>query len=209
MADIGSHWFDMAEHITGLRVTSLSADLQTFHTTRKRPKHSVETFANKLLRPEDYIETAVDTEDFGAVLFRMGARTRGSVTASQVSAGRKNRLSIEIYGTRSSVAWNQERPDELWIGHRDAGNEILIKDPSLLKPAARSYADLPGGHSEGYDDTFKQLFRRFYASISSAESTPEYPQFADGLRQIAILDAALQSHRSRGWVDVPTRDIAR
>jgi predicted dehydrogenase len=96
MADIGSHWFDMAEHVTGLRVTNLCADLQTFHATRKQPKHSVETFANKLLGPEDYIETAVDTEDFGAVIFRMGTRTRGSVTASQVSAGRKNRLSIEI-----------------------------------------------------------------------------------------------------------------
>jgi predicted dehydrogenase len=208
MADIGSHWFDMAEHVTGLRVTSLSADLQTFHKTRKQPKHSVETFANKILSAEDYIETAVDTEDFGAVLFRMGERTRGSVTASQVSAGRKNRLSIEISGTRCSVAWNQERPDELWVGHRDAGNEILIKDPSLLEPAARSYADLPGGHSEGYDDTFKQLFRRFYASIASPRTEPEYPQFADGLRQIAILDAALQSHRSRGWVDVSTHDTA-
>ena len=208
MADIGSHWFDMVEHVTGLRVTSLSADLQTFHKTRKQPNHSVETFANKTLSAEDYIETPVDTEDFGAVLFRMGARTRGSVTASQVSAGRKNRLSIEISGTRCSVAWNQERPDELWVGHRDAGNEILIKDPSLLRPAARSYADLPGGHSEGYDDTFKQLFRRFYASIASPLTEPEYPQFADGLRQIAILDAALQSHRSRGWVDVSTHDTA-
>jgi predicted dehydrogenase len=84
----------------------------------------------------------------------------------------------------------------------------LIKDPSLLEPAARSYADLPGGHSEGYDDTFKQLFRRFYASIASPLTEPEYPQFADGLRQIAILDAALQSHRSRGWVDVSTHDTA-
>ena len=202
MADIGSHWFDMAEHVTGLRVSSLCADLHIFHATRKRAKHSVETFANKLLGPEDYIETAVDTEDFGAVLFRMGAGTRGSVTASQVSAGRKNRLSIEICGTQSSVAWNQERPDELWVGHRDAGNEILIKDPSLLKPEARGYADLPGGHSEGYDDTFKQLFRRFYASIGSP-CMPEYPQFADGLRQLIILDAALQSHRTRSWVDVP------
>ena len=208
MADIGSHWFDMAEHVSGLRVTSLSADLQTFHTIRKQPKHSVETFANKILSAEDYIETAVNTEDFGAVLFRMGGRTRGSVTASQVSAGRKNRLSIEISGTRCSVACNQERPDELWVGHRDAGNEILIKDPSLLEPAARSYADLPGGHSEGYDDTFKQLFRRFYASIASPLTEPEYPQFADGLRQIAILDAALRSHRSRGWVNVPTHDTA-
>jgi predicted dehydrogenase len=203
MADIGSHWFDLAEHVTGLRVSSLCADLQTFHRTRKRPKHSVETFANKLLGPEDYIETAVDTEDFGAVIFHMGARTRGSVTASQVSAGRKNRFNIEIYGTRSSVAWNQERPDELWVGHRDTGNEILIKDPSLLKPQARSYADLPGGHSEGYDDTFKQLFRRFYASIGTGD-TPEYPQFDDGLRQLTILNAVLQSHGARAWVDVPT-----
>ena len=208
MADIGSHWFDMAEHVTGLRLTSLSADLQTFHPTRKQPKQSVETFANKLPGPEDYVEIAVDTEDFGAVIFRMGARTRGSVTVSQVSAGRKNRLSIEIYGTKSSVAWDQERPDELWAGHRDTGNQVFVKDPSLLKPAARSYADLPGGHSEGYDDTFKQLFRRFYAaiaeaSISTAGATPEYPQFVDGLRQLRILNAALHSHRTRGWVDVP------
>jgi predicted dehydrogenase len=202
MADIGSHWFDMAEHVTGLRVTNLCADLQTFHATRKQPKHSVETFANKLLGPEDYIETAVDTEDFGAVIFRMGTRTRGSVTASQVSAGRKNRLSIEIYGTKSSVAWDQERPDELWSGHRDDGNQIFIKDPSLLKPAARTYADLPGGHSEGYDDTFKQVFRRFYASIRTSTSAPEYPQFVDGLRQLRILDAVLESHRALRWTDV-------
>jgi predicted dehydrogenase len=206
MADIGSHWFDLAEHVTGLRVTSLCADLQTFHRVRKQPKHSVETFANKLLGSEDYIETAVETEDFGAVIFHMGARARGSVTASQVSAGRKNRFNIEIYGTRSSVAWNQERPDELWVGHRNTGNEIFIKDPSLLRPGARSYADLPGGHSEGYDDTFKQIFRRFYASIVSRDATPEYPQFVDGLRQLTILDAVLQSHRTRSWIDVPKPD---
>ena len=202
MADIGSHWFDMAEHITGLPLTSLCADLQTFHATRKQPKHSVETFANKLMGPEDYLETPVETEDFGAVVFRMGPRTRGCVTASQVSAGRKNRLSIEIYGTKSSVAWDQERPDELWVGHRDVGNQIFVKDPSLLKPAARSYADLPGGHSEGYDDTFKQVFRRFYASIG-APAAAEYPQFADGLRQLVILNAILESHRNRAWINVP------
>jgi predicted dehydrogenase len=203
MADIGSHWFDMAEHVTGLRVTSLCADLQTFHSTRKQPKHSVETFANKLLGPEDYNVTPVDTEDYGAVIFRMGERTRGSVVASQVSAGRKNRLAIEVYGTEASAAWDQERPNELWIGRRDAGNQIILKDPSLLKPEARSYADLPGGHTEGYDDTFKQTFRRFYASIAAPGITPEYPQFADGLRQLTILQAELESHRTRGWIDLP------
>src|SRR5438128_1617972 len=124
MADIGSHFFDMAEHVTGLRLTSLCADLQTFHAKRKQPKHSVETFANKLMGPEDFIETPVTTEDFGAVIFQMGTRTRGCMSASQVSAGRKNGFRMEIYGSRSSVAWNQERPDELWVGHRDSGNAV-------------------------------------------------------------------------------------
>jgi predicted dehydrogenase len=203
MADIGSHWFDMAEHVTGLRVSSLCADLQTFHATRKQPKGSIETFANKLLDAEDFIETPVDTEDYGAVIFRMGARTCGSVVANQACAGRKNRLSIEVYGTKASAAWNQERPNELWIGSRDRGNQLLLKDPSLLKPEARSYADLPGGHSEGYDDTSKQMLCRFYASIGSPGMIPEYPQFVDGLRQLMILKAELDSHRTHGWVDVP------
>jgi len=129
LADIGSHWCDMAEHVTGLRITSLCADLQTFHKTRKRPKGSIETFAGKTLTPEDYTAVPIDTEDFGAVMFRMGERTRGSFTASQVSAGRKNRLSLEIYGSQAGVAWDQERPDELWIGQRNANNHVIVKDP--------------------------------------------------------------------------------
>ncbi|MFP5227443.1 MAG: Gfo/Idh/MocA family protein [Acidobacteriota bacterium] len=204
MADIGSHWFDMAEHLTGLRVTSLCADLNTVHKTRKQPKGSVETFANKMLSADDVIDTPIDTEDFGAVVFRLGDRARGSMTASQVSAGRKNRLSIEIYGTQSGVAWDQERPDELWIGHRNSANCVIVKDPSLLKPAARGFADLPGGHSEGYDDTFKQVFRRFYASIADAAAPQDYPHFTDGLRQMIILSRELDSSRNRSWIDVPT-----
>jgi len=202
MADIGSHWFDMAEHVTGLRVTSLCADLKTFHSTRREPKRAIETFANKLLGPEDYIERPVDTEDYGAVIFHMGERTRGNVVATQTAAGRKNRLSIEVYGTKASVAWDQERPNELWIGRRDTGNQLLLKDPSLLKPEARGYADLPGGHSEGYDDTTKQMFRRYYSAVSDAGTTPEYPQFSDGLRQLVILKAELESHQKRAWIEV-------
>jgi predicted dehydrogenase len=208
LADIGSHWCDMAEHVTGQRITSLCADLQTFHKTRKRPKGPIETFAGKTLKPEDYVEVPIDTEDFGAVVFRMGDRARGSFTASQVSAGRKNRLSIEIYGTKAGVAWDQERPDELWIGQRNSSNQIIVKDPSLLKDRARSYADLPGGHSEGYDDTFKQVFRRFYASIGDLSAPPEYPQFVDGLRQLTILESELASHAQRGWIDVPAFQAA-
>jgi predicted dehydrogenase len=209
MADIGSHWCDLAEHVTGQRIESLCADLNTFHKTRKQPKGAVETFTGKFLRPEDYIETPVDTEDFGAVIFRMGNGARGAFTASQVSAGRKNGLSIEIYGTKCSVAWNQERPDELWIGNRNTPNQVIIKDPSLMKDGARSYADLPGGHGEGYDDTFKQVFRRFYASIEDPTIAPEYPQFADGLRQLNILEAELASSDRRGWVDVPALQATR
>jgi predicted dehydrogenase len=207
LADIGSHWFDMAEHVTGERVTSLCSDIQTFHKTRKRPKVAVETFAGKTLAPGDYEEVPISTEDYGGAIFRMGDRARGAMTASQVSAGRKNRLSIEIYGTKSSVSWDQERPDELWVGHRNSNNQIMIKDPSLMLPGARLYADLPGGHSEGYDDTFKQQFRRFYASLENPGSEAQYPQFRDGLRQMTILQAELDSHKTRGWIDVPAGNI--
>jgi predicted dehydrogenase len=203
MADIGSHWCDMAEHVTGERIQSLCADLQIFHKTRKRPKHSVETFTGKMPAAEDYDSVAIDTEDFGSAIIRIGARGRGAFTASQVSAGRKNRLSIEVYGSKASVAWNQERPDELWIGNRNTNNQTIVKDPSLLKPAARSFADYPGGHSEGYDDTFKQVFRRFYQSIEDPGAVAEYPQFSDGLRQLVVLESELESSRKHAWVEVP------
>jgi predicted dehydrogenase len=160
----------------------------------------VETFTGKLLKEEDVEAVPVTTEDFGAVVFRLGDYARGAMTASQVSAGRKNGLSIEIYGTKASITWNQERPDELWIGNRNTPNQIIIKDPSLLHSAAAKYADLPGGHSEGYDDTFKQVFRRFYASIADPSAPAEYPQIVDGLRQMKILDAELKSSSSRAWV---------
>ncbi len=172
MGDIGSHWMDMIQHLTGLRITALCADLQTFHQFRKRPKGSVETFAGKKSQAADYDSVAMTTDDFGAVLLRLGDRARGQFAVSQMSAGRKNRFEFEIYGTKSGIAWNQERPDELWIGHRNEPNQIIVKDPSLLHAHAAGFADLPGGHSEGYDDTFKQMFRRFYARVAdpSAQS---------------------------------------
>src|SRR5258707_6896733 len=108
MADIGSHWCDMVEHVTGLRITSLCADLQTFHKTRKKPKGSVETFTGKLAKPDDYKEVKIESEDFGAVLLRLGERTRGAFTVSQVSAGRENLLAIEGYGGKGVVAREHE-----------------------------------------------------------------------------------------------------
>jgi predicted dehydrogenase len=201
-ADIGTHWCDMVEHVTGERITSLCADLQTFHKTRKRPKGSVETFSGKTLQPADYEIVPIDTEDFAAVILRMGEGTRGAFTVSQISAGRKNRLCMEIYGSKGSVTWDQEKPDELWMGQRNEPNRLMVKDPSLMLEAARSYADLPGGHSEGYDDTFKQLFRRFYRKVADKSAEVEYPQFTDGLRQLQILDKVLKSSKARSWVDL-------
>lgn len=201
-ADIGTHWCDLVEHVTGLRITSLSADLQTFHKIRKKPKGSIETFAGKILKPSEYEETPIETEDFGAMTFRMGETTRGALTVSQVSAGRKNRMFVEIYGSKASAAWNGEQPDELWVGHRNTPNEIIIKDPTLLRGNAASFADLPGGHSEGYDDTFKQTFRRFYRTVVDRDAPVEYPTFEDGIRQMKVLAAVLESSKKRVWVEV-------
>jgi len=202
-ADIGTHWCDLVEHVTGLRMTSLCADLQTFHKTRKKPKGSVETFSGKTLQPSEYNVVDIDTEDFGGILFRMGPRTRGALTVSQVAAGRKNRMFVEIYGSQASAAWTGEQPDELWIGHRNSPNESIIKDPILLRGEARTFADLPGGHSEGYDDTFKQTFRRFYRRVADPSSPVEYPTFLDGIRQMKILDSVIESSRKSAWVDIP------
>ncbi len=203
MADIGSHWCDMAEHVTGLRITELCADLNTFHKTRRRPKEWIETFAGKLDQPRELEDFEVINEDFGSVLVHLGEQARGSFTAGEVFAGRKNRLSLEVYGTKASVAWNQESPDELWIGNRDSYNQTLVKDASLMKAGAQAYSHIPGGHSEGYHDTFKNMFKRFYEAVADPSITPDYPQFADGLRQMRIIDSELLSNRQRGWVEVP------
>lgn len=200
--DLGTHWCDMIQHLTGLRITALCADLQTFHKTRKRPKRAIETFAGKTLTPADYEEVPVDTEDYAGVLLRLGDRASGAFTVSQIAAGRKNGFAFEIFGTKSSAAWNQERPDELWLGHRNSPNSIIIKDPSLMDEKARSCADLPGGHSEGYDDTFKQVFRRFYRTVADRSAPVEYPDFSDGLRGMQICEKVLESGAKKGWVDV-------
>lgn len=201
-ADIGTHWCDLVEHVTGLQITAVCADLQTFHRTRKKPYTSVETFAGISSRPSEFEEVQIQTEDFAAMVFRLGDEARGAMTVSQVAAGRKNRLFLEIYGSKCSLAWNAEAPDELWIGHRNSPNQLLVKDPTLAKGDAAAFADLPGGHSEGYDDTFKQTFRRFYQRVADENSTIEYPTFYDGLRQMRILAAVQESAQTSSWTAV-------
>ncbi len=202
MGDIGSHWMDMVQHLTALPITAVCADLATFHKTRKRPKIAIQTFAGKKLKPSDYEEVPITTDDYGAVLLQLGDSARGAFTVSQVAAGNKNKFVFEIYGTKMGVSWNQERPDELWLGRRNEPNMVLIKDPSLLKGPAANFADLPGGHSEGYDDSHKQLYRRFYARVADPKAPIDYPTFEDGLRGMVLLEKVLQSAKKRGWVNV-------
>lgn len=202
MGDIGSHWMDMIQYLTALPITSVCGELTTFHKTRKKPKGSVQTFSGKTLSPEDCQNIPIETDDFGAVLLHLGERARGSFTVSQISAGNKNSFRIEIYGTKSGVSWNQEKPDELWIGHRNTPNQVIVKDGSLFYPAAAAFAELPGGHSEGYDDSHKNLFKRFYRRVADPKAAIDYPTFADGLRGMILLEAVAASSEKRGWVDV-------
>ncbi len=202
MGDIGSHWMDLAQYLTGLPITALCADLATFHKMRKQPKGSVETFSGKTAAPQDYTEFPVESDDFGSVLIHLGERARGAFTVSQMSAGRKNRFFVEIFGTKAGIAWNQEAPDELWIGHRNEPNQILIKDASLFYREAAKFADLPGGHSEGYDDSHKQVFKNFYARVADPSVPVDYPTFADGLHGMILLEKISESSARKGWVEV-------
>lgn len=200
MGDVGSHWMDMIQHLTGLKISSVCADLQTFWTTRKRPLGNVETFSAKKAKFTKTEEIAIDTDDYGAVLLKLGDRARGAFAVSQMAAGRKNRFELEIYGTKSGVSWCQERPDELWIGQRNSPNQILVKDPSLLMGPAAGFADLPGGHSEGYDDCHKQLYKRFYARVADPAVAVDYPTFADGLWGMQVLEKVLESSKKQKWI---------
>jgi len=205
IADIGSHWCDLLQFITGLTITKVMADLRTVHKQRMKPKKTVETYAGKELQPSDYEAQEINTEDYASVLIELSNGSHGVVTVSQVSAGRKNRLYYEIDGSECALAWDQEKPNELWIGHRDKANEMLMKDPSLLHEAAREYAHYPGGHPEAYPDGPKNLFRNVYRGIENGGVMPENPDwstFVDGHKEVAICDAVLQSNKTKSWVEV-------
>jgi predicted dehydrogenase len=201
VADIGTHWLDLVQSITGLTVAEVCADLKTVWPTRCRPQGGVETFAGKLGPSAATEPVAVTTEDHGSVLLRFAGGTRGCFTVSQVTAGRKNCCRFEIAGAKGSLAWDSERPNELWLGHRDRPNELLLRDPALLAAAVRPYANYPGGHNEGFPDTFKQLFRAIYSRING-DTTGVYPTFADGHRELALCDAILQSHQEQRWMPI-------
>jgi predicted dehydrogenase len=208
VGDIGSHWLDLVAFMTGLHVTEVMADLTTFIPTRQQPSGPVETFSTD--RATDTVAREIGTEDTATILLRFSNGGRGTVAISQLSPGRKNSLEYEIDGSSAAVAWDSEQPDQLWIGHRETPNEILIRNPALMGAAGQAAAALPGGHVEGFADTFRALFRAVYADVGSGgpSQRPTYPTFADGHDEMLVGDAVAESARSGRWTAV-RRDGAR
>jgi predicted dehydrogenase len=204
VSDIGTHWLDLALSVTGLEPEAVFADLRIVHETRMRPVGEVKTFTDKEGEKQDREPVAISTEDMGMILIRCRGGARLYLHVSQVTAGRKNCLRMEIAGSSSALSWNSERPNELWIGRRNEENRELLRDPSLLSPAARAHAAYPGGHNEGFPDTFKQLCRSFYGFIAAGDMTAlrPFPTFADGHKEIMLCEAILRSHREQAWVSL-------
>ena len=204
VGDIGSHWLDLLQFVTGMRVEELLADLATAIPVRRRPAREIETFASA-----DDVEredARMHTEDLAHILLRFEGDVRGSLVVSQVSAGRRNSLRFELDGSKGALAWDSERHEELWLGHRGKPNEILLRDPSLFLPEATHRTHLPAGHAEGFGDTFKELYRAVYAAVAAGQppEEPDYPTFAAGHWENVLGDAVARSNRERRWVEVTT-----
>lgn len=204
MADIGSHWCDLAQHVTGQRIEAVLASLSTVVASRVRPSANVEAFAGG---SHAGARVAIASEDLGSVLLRFSGGATGVVTVGQVCAGHKNDLRLELCGRTGSMRWHQEAQNELWLGRRHEANAVLAKDPSLVGATARGYARLPGGHQEGWADAFANVMRDIYAAVldPAAVRRPSMATFDDGLAAACLVDAVVKSHRAGGaWTPVPT-----
>ena len=200
VGDIGSHWMDLAQFVTGRRITELLADLATAIPVRRRPVGEVETFADAA--DVERVDAPMATEDLAHILVRFEDGARGSCVLSQVSFGRKNALRLEVDGSLGALAWDGERHEELWLGHRDRGNELLLRNAPLMRPEAAHRTRLPVGHAEGFVDTFRELYRAVYADVARGgpSEEPDYPTFLDGHVQNLLCDAVARSHSDRAWV---------
>ncbi|TYP69805.1 Gfo/Idh/MocA family protein [Paenibacillus methanolicus] len=212
VADIGSHWCDTVQYVSGKRISEVCADFSTVIPVRRKALQRVTTFETSAAEvaagseTDAYEDYEVETEDTASVLIRFEDGSKGSFTVSQVSAGRKNKLSFELSGSRQSAFWNQEEPQKLWIGHRDKPNEVLLADPSLFAEEARGSIHLPGGHNEGWPDALKNNMLQFYTFIREgrdpASDAMPFATFEDGHRSMRIVDAILSSHQEGRWVKV-------
>jgi predicted dehydrogenase len=199
VADIGTHWIDTVCFIIGSRVAGVFADLSTFHQRRKRPLGEVQTFTRSTA-PTRYASYRVETEDFANVLLEFSGGARGNLAVSQVAAGRKNCIRIEIYGSRQSASWNSEHPEQIIFGHRDTANEVAIRNTPAFCDGATGYMDYPAGHVEGFPDTFKMLFRNVYSAITGDQTVNQlFARPEDGHEEVRICESILKSHRTRRW----------
>ena len=202
VADIGTHWVDLVSFIAGSRPMEVLAELATFIPERQRPLGPVETFS----KGDGHASEArtIATDDASLILLRFANGARGSLTTSQVSHGRKNAMNWEISGATGSAAWHSEHPDHLWLGHRDAPNQVLQRDPGLMNASGSSAASLPGGHVEGFADTFFAFFRAVYADVlaGTRSARSDYASFADGHYEMLFCDAVIVSAREGRWVKV-------
>jgi predicted dehydrogenase len=202
VADIGTHWMDTIAFILGATIRSVYADLATFHKRRRRPLGEVQTFT-KSTAPMRYASYDVQTEDFASVLLEFHTGTRGNLAVSQVAAGRKNCVRFELYGSKKSAWWNSEHPEQLWFGNRDQANEVAVRNTPAFGTGAAGYTDYPAGHVEGFPDTFKMLFRNVYQAIASRGRSPRlFASAEDGLREVKVCEAILQSHQRRSWTKI-------
>lgn len=200
VGDIGSHWMDLVQFVTGLEIEQLFADMTTTIPVRQRPKGEVETFAAAAdVERED---APMSTEDMAHLLLRFKGGARGSCVISQVSAGRKNSTRFEVDGSQASLAWDGEAHESLWLGRRHAPNEILLRNPALLDASARGRTSLPAGHAEGFADTFKELYRAVYTAVAAGEPGDDYPTFRAGHVENVLAEAVAQSNREQRWVEV-------
>ncbi len=201
VADIGTHWMDMAGFILGSPVKQVLADMNTFHKTRSRPAGEVKSFST--ISADAKLDSyKVTTEDYANVLLHYACGARANLGISQVAAGRKNCIRVEIYGTKQSVWWNSENPDMIHMGRRDSANATAFRACAEFADAA-GYTDYPGGHVEGFPDTFKMLYRNIYGRIAGDTTQPAlFATAADGHHEVELCDAILRSHREKKWIKV-------
>ncbi len=203
VADIGSHWLDLTSFISAKKVVDVMADLHTLVPVRRHPAGPVETFST-VSDTDDLVEERMTSDDAAGILLRYEDGARGAVTISQVSAGQKNTLRYEVAGSESAVSWSSNQPDDLLIGHRGRANEVLSRDPGLFAPEAAALIAYPGGHVEGFPDTFRALFSRVYEDVAAGAPAPNpaYPTFADGHDVMLVTEAVARSHQEQRWAPV-------
>ena len=202
VGDIGSHWMDLAQFVTGSRIVEVFADLATTIPVRRRPVGEVETFASAA--DVERVDAPMSTEDIAHILVRFEGGARGSCVLSQVSFGRKNAIRVEVDGSRGTLAWDGERHEELWLGSRERGNEVLQRNALLMHPGSAARTHLPVGHAEGFADTFRELYRAVYADVARGGPSAEtdYPSFRDGHVENVLCDAVARSNREGAWVRI-------